>query len=279
MCVALGSLLLAACTNVGIGVANLPNKFSDTRTIKNLAYGSKPWQKLDLYIPANSASAPLPVIVFFYGGSWKDGSKSIYPFIGEAFAKKGYITVIADYSKYPQVKFPTFVEDAAKAVAWTYKNIDQYHGNSDALFVSGHSAGGHIGSLVVADERYLAAEGESPSIIKGFVGLAGAYDFEPDEPDYIDMFGPPENYPNMQATTFIDGKEPPMLLLWGADDETVGKRNMDRLMAKIQAENGIVESKVYDSVNHKGIITEFVWFLKSKAPIMDDITDFLDRYQ
>tara|TARA_R110001599_G_scaffold2420_9_gene13070 strand:- start:24637 stop:25485 length:849 start_codon:yes stop_codon:yes gene_type:complete len=277
--VALSSLLLVACTKAGLEVANLPNAFSDTKTIKDIVYGPEPWQKLDVYVPAHSSTESLPVVVFFYGGSWKDGSKDMYPFVGEIFAKQGYITVIADYSKYPHVKFPTFVEDGAKAVAWTYRHITEYKGNPDRLYVSGHSAGAHIGALVTADKHYLQAEGETPSIIKAFAGLSGPYDFVPYEEDYIDMFGPPENYPNMQVTTFIDGKEPPMLLLWGADDTIVGESNMDKLIAKIETEQGVVESNVYAGVDHVGMLSGFIWFFKSKAPIIDDIIGFFQRYK
>ena len=278
LCVALSSLLLAACTKVGIEVANLPSHFSDTKSTKDIAYGAKKWQKLDIYVFPNKTQESKPVIVFFYGGSWKDGSKDMYPFVGEAFAKKGYITVIADYSKYPQVKFPTFVEDGAKAVAWTYRNIAKYQGDPERLFISGHSAGAHIGAMLTADKQYLQAEGLTPSIIKAFAGLSGPYDFVPYEEDYKDMFGPPENYPNMQVTTFIDGKEPPMLLLWGADDTIVGKSNMDKLIAKIHAEQGAVESKVYEGVGHADMVSSLVWFLKSKAPILDDVSNFFQRY-
>ena len=168
VCVALSSLLLVACTKIGLSVANLPNQFSDTETTKDLAYGSEPWQKLDIYVPPHAAEKSLPVVVFFYGGSWKDGSKDMYPFVGEAFAKKGYITVIADYSKYPQVKFPTFVEDGAKAVAWTYRHIAEYQGDPKRLFIAGHSAGAHIGAMMTADKHYLHAEGLTPSIINAF---------------------------------------------------------------------------------------------------------------
>jgi len=275
--IALSSLLLVACTKVGLGVANLPNALSDTETTNDITYGSEPWQKLDIYVPAHSSSKPLPVVVFFYGGSWKDGSKDMYPFVGEAFAKKGYITVIADYSKYPQVKFPTFVEDGAKTVAWTYRHIAEYQGDPERLFIAGHSAGAHIGAMITADKQFLQAEGLTPSIINAFAGLSGPYDFEPYEPDYMDMFGPPENYPKMQVTTFIDGKEPPMLLLWGADDTIVGKSNMVKLMAKIHAEKGAVESKVYEGVDHVAMVSSLVWFLKSKAPIIDYVNDFFQR--
>ncbi|MCW4628164.1 alpha/beta hydrolase [Marinomonas rhodophyticola] len=163
------------------------------------------------------------------------------------------------------------------AVAWTYRNIADYQGDPERLYIAGHSAGAHIGALVTADKHYLEANGLSPLIIKGFAGLSGPYDFVPLEEDYKDMFGPPENYPNMQVPTFIDGTEPPMLLLWGADDTLVGKSNMDKLIEKIQAEKGQVESKVYEDVDHVGMVSSLMWFFKSKAPIAQDINDFFQR--
>lgn len=272
------ALVLTGCSQVGAGVANIPASFGDSEIKHDIAYGAEPWQKLDIYIPAQEIKKPLPVIMFFYGGRWTDGSKDIYKFVGDAFGKKGYIVVIADYSKYPNVKFPAFVEDGAKAVAWTYKNIEKYNGNPDKLFVSGHSSGAHVGSMIVADERYLKAEGLSPDIITAFAGLAGPYDFVPDAPDLKDMFGPPENYPLMQATTFINGKEPPMLLLWGAKDEAVWKRNIDLFSAKIRKEGGVVEVKIYPDLNHVGIISSLTWFLRSKAPVLDDVDNFFKKY-
>src|SRR5882672_7061536 len=72
---------------------------------KDIAYGTDARQKLDIYVPDRLAPAH-PVLVFFHGGSWQYGSKDIYRFVGQAFATKGYITVIADYRLYPQVYFP-----------------------------------------------------------------------------------------------------------------------------------------------------------------------------
>ncbi len=272
------ALILSGCTQVGVGVANLPAKFGDTEIVKDISYGDEPWQKLDIYIPEKAKTEKLPVVVFFYGGRWTDGSKDMYAFVGDAFAKSEYVTVIADYSKYPNVKFPTFVEDGAKAIAWTYENIETYGGNKNALHVSGHSSGAHIGALVTADERYLKAEGQNISIIKAFAGLAGPYDFVPDEPDLEDMFGPPSNYPQMVVTTFIDGGEPPMLLLWGAKDTAVWRRNIDLLEAEIKKKNGSVETIIYPEVDHVGIVASLTWFLRGKAPVLKDVTNFFEKY-
>lgn len=272
------ALIISGCTQVGLSVANLPVHFSDLEVKQDIAYGDEDWQKLDLYIPDKAKTEKLPVIIFFYGGRWTDGSKEMYPFVGKAFAEQGYIVAIADYSKYPDVKFPLFVKDGAKAVAWVHSNAASYNGNPENIFVSGHSSGAHIGALVTVDERYLKAEGKNPSIIKGFAGLAGPYDFVPQAKDLKDMFGPPEKYPEMTVTTFVDGNEPPMLLLWGAKDEAVWERNLKLLSEKIEEKKGKVETKIYPTLDHVGIISSLTWFLRSKAPVLNDVTVFFNKH-
>ncbi len=80
-----------------------------------LIYGEGPRRKLDVYKPRHAAKAP--VVVFFYGGSWQGGSRDLYPFVGASLAAHGILTVVPDYSIFPPARFPTFVEDAARACA------------------------------------------------------------------------------------------------------------------------------------------------------------------
>jgi acetyl esterase/lipase len=214
------------------------------------------------------------VVVFFYGGRWEVGDKSDYAFAGSSFAQQDFITVVPNYSKYPQVKFPVFVEDGAKAVAWTYDHIGEYNGRSGAIHVAGHSSGAHIGALITADKKYLAAEGKNIHVIKSFAGLAGPYDFTPDAPDLISIFGPPSQYPQMQVTTFIDGHEPPMLLLWGDADKDVYRSNLDKLVQRIQQKHGQVKTIIYPGVDHVQIVAALSWLNPSGAPVLADITHF-----
>lgn len=276
---ALSSLFLFGCTQAGLELANLPAKFSDTHIIKNIPYGSLGQQSLDMYIPKHTSTQALPVVIFFYGGSWQDGSKDMYAFVGEALAKQGYLTVIPDYRKYPDVRFPAFVEDGAQSVAWVYRHAAQYGADIGNVFIAGHSAGAHIGALISTDKHYLQQQGLSRSVIKAFAGLSGPYDFVPKEEAYKKIFGPPENYPNMQVPTFVDGHEPPMLLLWGKQDTLVGKSNMDLLAKKIHQEGGHVQTKIYDNLDHVGLISSFTWFLRGKAPVLKDVCHFFEHYK
>src|SRR5262249_18898089 len=107
--------------------------------VRGLAYGADPRQVLDVYVPDHGA-AKAPVLVFFYGGSWQFGRRDQYLAFGQAFATLGIVTVVADYRLYPQVTYPAFVEDGAKAVAYVHAHVAQYGGDPARLFVSGHSA-------------------------------------------------------------------------------------------------------------------------------------------
>jgi acetyl esterase/lipase len=266
-------VLMVGCSRFKIAAVNAPVTFSNTKISRDISYGPEAYQKLDIYAPPDGAQN-LPIIVFFYGGRWAEGSKNDYGFVADTLAKKGFMVIIPDYDKYPKVRFPVFVEDGAKALAWVDDHIEPYGGNSKHIYLMGHSAGAHIASLVITDPHYLKAEGKTPNIVCAFAGLAGPYDFTPDEPDLINMFGPPQNYPKMQATSFITGHEPPMLLLRGDKDKSVAAYNMVNLATQIHAKGGKVETKTYPGLDHIWIIGAFSWAGQDKAPIVDDVVNF-----
>lgn len=276
-CGALVVMGLSACGAAQTWLANVPAHLSQTyERTTGISYGSEDHQKLDLYVP-ESPAAGNPVLVFFYGGRWQEGQKETYQFVGETFAANGYFVAIPDYGKYPAVPFPDFVEDAAMSVAWVYENIETYGGNPDNLLLSGHSAGAHIGALVAVDESYLQAQGLSPYIIQGFAGLAGPYDFTPQSEDLKEMFGPPERYPQMQASTFVNGNEPPMLLLHGTDDRHVKIENLERLERALKKEGVRVESHVYEGMDHVGMVGALTAWLRDRKPVLEDMLAFFAR--
>lgn len=273
------ALMMSACTGGSLFVVNLPTHFSNVQVKRDIAYGPQPWQKLDIYGPADMVQgSSLPVIMFFHGGRWTFGQKEQYAFVANTFAKEGYIVIVPDYSKYPDVRFPAFVEEAALAVSWAYDHSVDYGGNPKSLNVVGHSSGAHIGALVATDPQYLAAYGKDRSIINAYAGLAGPYDFEPKEEDLKELFGPPDRYPLMQIPTFIDGKQSPMLLLHGAGDEIVGYHNVENVQKKIQATGGDVEAILYPGIDHTEIVGALSWVLDKKAPVKDDIITFFEKY-
>lgn len=271
------SLVLAGCTRAGTFLANVPSQFDGRPVVTNVSYGPHSLNTLDIYLPAekHQMKKDAPVLVFFHGGRWQDGNKEIYRFLGSAFSKHGYIVVIPDYRKYPEVKFPVFAQEAADIVRWVYENIDKYNGDPGHIFISGHSSGAHTAAIITADERYL----KNKNIIKGFAGLAGPFDFTPEEEDLKDIFGPPENYDQMRVTTFIDGSEPPMLLLYGLEDEVVGLFNLERVQKKIQEQGGDVKVRLYEDLGHAEMIKVITWIYYKNSTVLQDMLEFFESVQ
>lgn len=129
--------------------------------------------RLDLYPPTSGSN--WPVLLFFHGGVWQFGDKDQYRNVGEAFAARGILTAVVNYRLTPAVRHPSHVQDAARAVAWMVRNASSYGGRTDSIFLSGHSAGGHLISLLLFDQRYLRAEGVEP-VLGGVIPLSGIFD-------------------------------------------------------------------------------------------------------
>ena len=272
------SVFLSACTKVGLFTANVPAVFNGATVSKDISYGDEAMQVLDIYAPKAAQEHPAPVIVFFYGGRWTDGRKKQYKFVADAFVDEGYLVVIPDYRKYPSVKFPAFVEDGAAALAWVYNNIERYGGDAGNLFVAGHSSGAHIGALVVTDPGYLASHDMKRHVVKGFAGLSGPYAFTPEAEDLKDMFGPPERYPLMRAPNYVDGRQPPMLLIHGLDDETVVLKNAQNLAGAVREKGGDLDLVTYENIDHVETIGSLMWFWSYKTDMKDKMTGFFKRH-
>lgn len=242
----------------------------------NIVYAPAQNLKLDVYTPYGSQNAP--VVVFFYGGRWSEGSKDLYEFVGAALAKQGFVAVLPDYRLYPQVKFPAFVEDSAQAVRWVHDNIVRYGGDIGRVFVMGHSAGAYNAAMLAADESYLSAVGGSRVWLSGMIGLAGPYDFMPfTDPDIKDMFGPPERYADTQPINHVDGRNPPLLLLHGENDESVWPKNTRNFAAKVRAAGGWVETVIYPKMSHGWIVATLSQPLQGQSDVMSYVKDFVLR--
>lgn len=123
--------------------------------------------KLDVYYPENAKDAP--TVVWFHGGGLTGGGKSI----PSALKNKGIVVVAANYRLSPQAKAPEYIEDAAAAVAWTFENAEKYGGARKRIYVSGHSAGGYLASMVGLDKRWLKAHQIDADEIAGLVPFSG----------------------------------------------------------------------------------------------------------
>ncbi|OOG59861.1 alpha/beta hydrolase [Rhodanobacter sp. C03] len=274
----LGSSLLTGCQAVLFGSLNATTGKTDVVVQRDVTYDPAHQLALDVYRLPGTARAP--VVVFFYGGSWKSGKRQWYRWAAEALAKRGLVVVVPDYRKWPQVRLDGFMQDAARAVAWTHAHASDYGGDPASLFVMGHSAGAHIGALLATDAHWLNAVGMQPRQLAGFIGLAGPYDFLPlKDPDFIDMFGTTHDAQlRSQPMYFVNGDEPPMLLMQGSTDKIVWPRNAESLARALRKENEPVEVKLYPDIGHFAILFSISKPLRDKAPVIQDVVQFIHEH-
>ncbi|WP_233590332.1 alpha/beta hydrolase [Dyella dinghuensis] len=274
-------VVLGGCRATLFAGLNTTDRHAGIETTSGIVFDTQHQLKLDVYRPANAEHAP--VVVFFYGGSWTHGERAWYRFVGTTLASHGVIAVIPDYRKYPQVKMDGFMQDAARAVAWTHQHAQEFGGAPNDIFVMGHSAGGQIGALLMTDPSWLAPYDLHPTDFAGFIGLAGCYDFMPipaDEKDMLGMFGHDEaSQARAQPVRFVSGNEPPMLLLQGTADKEVDPSNAMSLTHVLQAHHVPVTLKLYPGVGHIAMVFAFSRPLKNDAPTLEDTLQFIRTHK
>ncbi|ART64605.1 esterase [Kushneria marisflavi] len=266
--------LLAGCS--GVEVINALTPAGQTQAFDSIAYGELPRQRLDIYRP-QGADGHAPVVVFLYGGTWREGERQDYRFVGRALASRGIVTVVADYRLYPEVRYPDFVEDSARVLAWSHRHIDQYGGDPHRLFVMGHSAGAYNAAMVALDPRWLAAQSLSPDILAGWIGLAGPYDFLPiTNEDARPVFDWPHTSSDTQPINHVSDRSPPALLMASHRDTTVNPIRNTAGMARALRAHGVAVTEDYaDRTSHVTLIASLAWPLRWLGPVLDDIDTFV----
>jgi acetyl esterase/lipase len=252
--------------------ALMPKDRASARMAESLAYGTDARQRLDVYAPRAAAARPRPVILFFYGGSWRSGSRRDYAFAARALAAQGFVVLVPDHRPVPEVVYPDFLRDCAAAVRWARKHAGAYGGDGERIVLIGHSAGAYNAIMLALDPALLGPDREA---IRGVAGLAGPYDFLPlDDPATIAAFGrwprPAETQPIAHAALGA----PPALLLHGADDTRVKPRHSRALAARLEAAGADVRLKLYPRLGHVGILTALAIPFRRQAPVLADLARF-----
>ncbi len=278
---AFGAALVCATALAGCAKVDLLNALIPTDGIsitRDVAYGTDPRQKLDIYTP-KAARPDSPVVVFFYGGTWQTGNKGDYLFAAQALASTGAIVVVPDYRLYPEVRFPAFLDDAALATAWTISHIARTPGDPRPIFLAGHSAGAYIAIMVALDPEYLKKEGTSAGDLAGAIGISGPYDFLPvTRRDVKPIFDVGADLALTQPIHYARADAPPLLLLTGTDDDTVGPYHTQHLADRMRVLGGKVEDRYYPGVDHIDSIIALTSLFRGKAPELADIAAFMAQH-
>ncbi|MGK5045527.1 alpha/beta hydrolase [Janthinobacterium sp. GB4P2] len=268
---------LAACSP--LMAINALSSGSASQVTRGLAYGPLPRQKLDVYAP-KFRTGPVPVVVFFYGGNWTTGERADYAFVGHALAARGYLAVIVDYRLYPDVHYPEILQDAARAVAWAAMESGRHGGDPARLFVMGHSAGAYNAAMVALDASLLARHGMRPHDLRGWIGLAGPYDFLPIENTTTrPVFFYPDTPASSQPIHHVTAEAPPALLiapLPGRDKLVNPQRNTGGLAMALRAHQRPVTETYFDKVSHTTLLASLASPLRMLAPTLDVVSAFID---
>ncbi len=258
--------------------ATLAPKDPARRLAHNTPFGPGPHQRLDVYAPRR-AQGPMPVAVFFYGGSWDTGRRQDYNWVGRALAAQGFLTVVPDYGLYPETRYPGFLEDGARAVRWAQEHAGAYGGDPERIALVGHSAGAYNAAMIALDRRYLDGAGVEARRIKAWAGLSGPYDFLPlTDPIAIRTFGEAADLPGTQPLSFVRPDAPPAFLATGDKDTIVYPRNTRKLAAKLREAGVSVEERRYEGVDHVKMVLALSPLFRRRTPVLAEMTAFLKAH-
>ena len=260
-----GLFSLAACSPARLASALTPR--GGVSVERGLAYGPLARQRLDLYAPA-TLSADAPALLFIHGGAWTSGSRAEYGFVGLPLAQSGALVAIADYRLWPEAAHPAFVEDTALAARWLAAREP-----GRRLVLMGHSAGAFNAAAVALDPRWGVR-----GLVRGFVGIAGPYDFTPEEVTPPAIFAGVTRVEAVPRDVPLQGA-PPLLLLHGARDVTVGPHHSERLAERGRSAGVPVRHRVWPGLAHVDIMAGFTpaarWLGLGERSVLEEVRGFL----
>ncbi len=230
--------------------------------VKNIPY--TPTQTLDVYRPETGEG--LPVLLYIYGGSWVSGNKELYAPAAQLLMPHGLVLVVPNYSLHPQAHYQQQVTEVADSIAWTLENIEKYGGDKRRVIVCAHSAGGHLASLALLDERWLARTGHHLSEIAGLLSISGVYDIAHqmdhehskgrDGKLLREHFEGEQNFALASPLAYVRPGLPPIHLIHGDADRTVPIGISETFHAALLASGNAATYNVYKGGGHSEILFE-----------------------
>ncbi len=255
-------------------VDRIANRADVVKVADSIAFGPRKDIQLDIWSTQAGPKRAKPVLVFFYGGGWANGTRKEYSYAARPFVEAGYIVVLPDYRHVPSVRFPAFVEDSADAVKWVQANIARYGGDPNRVSVAGHSAGAYNALMLALDPQWL---GNRP--VKAAISLAGPTDFYPFKTRRsIDAMSLAPDPLVTQPISFVRKDAPPILLIHGTADTVVRVRNANSLYAKQSAAGGQISLRALNGASHDDLVLSLSTLFRGRRPVAQDSVAFLNRH-
>lgn len=196
---------------------------------------------LDVYYPKNIKS--YATVIWFHGGGIQAGSKEI----PNALKDKGVAVIAVNYRLYPKVKAPKYIEDAAAATAWAFNNIEKYGGDTSLIFISGHSAGGYLASMVGMDKKWLAKHKIDANNIAGLIPFSGHTITHFTVRKERGIKGEQPIIDDLAPIYYVRDDAPPLLLITGDRElELLGRYEENAYMMRMMKVVGHENTKLYE---------------------------------
>lgn len=209
---------------------------------------------LDVYYPEEIKD--FPTVVWFHGGGLTGGNKSI----PQELKEKRMAVVAVNYRLYPKIKAPVYIEDAAAAVAWVFKHILEFGGNPDLIFVSGHSAGGYLASMVGLDQRWLNKHDVDANSIAGLIPFSGHTITHFTVREERGIEGTQPIIDDLAPLYHVRKDAPPLLLITGDREiEMMGRYEENAYMMRMMKVVGHPDTRLYemDGYGHNMLVPAF----------------------
>ena len=237
--------------------------------------------KLNVFVPRNDKKAPFPILIFVHGGNWDSGRKGTYDLLGRNFARKGVVTVIPDYTLSPDANYDEMTQQIASVIQWVKANCSAYNGNPNQIFITGHSAGGHLGALAVMNPKY----GIDPKSISGIIlndaaGLDMKNYLEQNPPTATDNYlttwtNSPDNWKQASPIYFLDKNTPPFLIYVGDKTYPSIKVANKRFVDALQSYQPKV-TPIHLNKKHIPMVTQYFWPWSNR---FDEVIEFMNSHK
>jgi len=273
-------LVLAALVTTGCGNLKTTTAINalvpkDGYTVQQLSYGSHPDQSLDLYLPKTRTSK-IP-IVYIYGSAWiKQYNKSDYLFVAQALTSLGHPVIVPEHRRYPEVKFPAFVDDVADSIRYFDRQSTALPKPFNEFILMGHSSGAHMAALLATDQQYFKSR-NIKARLAGLIAMSGPYDLPLDDAEVFPIFNPASA---QQAKPLLNVRSgmPPTLILHGLADPRVPSYHAERFRDALLRNGNSVTTRLYPGVDHEKLVGGIAQPLRFMSNSFRDVREFLKRY-
>jgi arylformamidase len=223
----------------------------------DVPYGSGAGEKLDIFPPGLPVAGGAPVLVFIHGGYWRALDKAEHAFVAPAFNAQGALVVVPNYALCPAVSVEHIALQMAAMLAWVWRNVARYGGDPSRIALVGHSAGGHLATMLLCCRWKDVAADLPAQPVSGALSISGLYDLEPlRHTPFIqgDLKLTPNSVARLSPAFFTRPKGPKLYAAVGLDESDEFLRQ-NRLIRDVWGPTAVPVCETIPGANHFTVLS------------------------